>query len=153
MELLVTITIIAVVATLIAPTLNDDSTLRLMAASAILTSDIELAQVMTVSRPDKAVVVRLDPDQNRYWLAYASTPDTPIVPPGVTTFGQGRALTAVGVGLSATGVSDNTIEFNAQGGLTDFSVDPVIRLSLNERFFDLTLSATTGSVSETAGAV
>ena len=151
MEVLVTITIIAVIATIIAPTLNDDSGLRLMAASAILTSDIELAQVMTVSRPDEAVVVRLDPDQNRYWLAYGNTPDTPIFPPGVTTFGQGRALTAVGVVMSATGVTDNTIEFNAQGGLTDFSVDPVIRLSLNGRFFDLELSATTGSITETSG--
>ena len=56
LEMLITVTILAVVASLAAPMFSDDDRLRLMAAGGVLSSDIELAQVMTISYPDQPVV-------------------------------------------------------------------------------------------------
>ena len=152
-ELMMTITIIIVAGALVLPKLSDDTQLRLVAAAGILTSDIELAQVMTISHPADAVVVRFDPDNDQYWLAYADVPDTPIPRsdngrPYLIVFGQERARSAVGVSLSLTEVSNNTLAFDAQGGVADISAQPVIRLSLGTRFIDLQIASTTGTITQ-----
>src|SRR5688572_18314175 len=84
LEMLVTMVIAATVAAIVAPMFSDDSRLRVMAASSIVASDIELAQVMTISRPDKPVVVSFDADGATYWLAYASSPGTALTLAGTT---------------------------------------------------------------------
>lgn len=152
-DLMMTITIIIVAGALVLPNLSDDKRLRLMAAASILTSDIELAQVMTISHPAEAVVVQFDPDNDQYWLAYADAPDTPIPRsdngrPYLIVFGQDRARSAVGVSLSLTEVSNNTLAFDAQGGIADISAQPVIRLSLGTRFIDLQIASTTGTITQ-----
>ena len=156
MEMLVTITIIAVAATVVAPALQDDGRLRLMAASSVLSSDIELAQVMTISYPNEPVVVRFDPSSRKYWLAYASAPDTPITREGdgspyEVTFGQGRAASAADVDIALSELSDNTLSFNAQGGLTNFTSTPAIQLSRTGGAITLSIAPTTGTVTETVG--
>ena len=148
-----TITIIIVAGALVMPKLSDDEQLRLAAAAGILTSDIELAQVMSISHPADAVVVQFDPDNDQYWLAYADVPDTPIPRsdngrPYLIVFGQGRARSALGVSLSLTEVSNNTLAFDAQGGVADISAQPVIRLSLGKRFIDLQIASTTGTITQ-----
>ncbi len=153
MELMMTITIIIVAGALVMPKLSDDTQLRLVAAASILTSDIELAQVMTISHPADAVVVQFDPDNDQYWLAYADVPDTPIPRPDngrpyLIVFGQDRARSAAGVSLSLTEVTDNTLAFDAQGGVADISARPVIRLSLGTRFIDLQIASTTGTITQ-----
>ncbi|MEE8155138.1 MAG: hypothetical protein V3T53_09330 [Phycisphaerales bacterium] len=152
-DLMMTITIIIVAGALVLPKLSDDKQLRLMAAAGILTSDIELAQVMTISHPADAVVVRFDPDNDQYWLAYVDVPDTPIPRsdngrPYLIVFGQDRAHSAVGVSLSLTEVADDTLVFDAQGGVADISAQPVIRLSLGARFIDLQIASTTGTITQ-----
>ena len=152
-DLMMTITIIIVAGALVLPKLSDNTQLRLMAAASILTSDIELAQVMTISHPADAVVVRFDPDNDQYWLAYADVPDTPIPRsdngrPYLIVFGQDRARSAVGVSLSLTEVSNDTLAFDAQGGVADISAEPVIRLSLGARFIDLQIASTTGPITQ-----
>ena len=152
-DLMMTITIIIVAGALVLPNLSDDKRLRLMAAASILTSDIELAQVMTISHPADAVVVQFDPDNDQYWLAYADAPGTPIPRPDngrpyLIVFGQDRARSAVGVSLSLTEVTNNTLAFDAQGGLADISAHPVIRLSLGTRFIDLQIASTTGTITQ-----
>jgi prepilin-type N-terminal cleavage/methylation domain-containing protein len=77
-DLLVTLTIIAVVASLVLPTLKDDARLRLIGASRMVASDIELAQMMTIANPEEPTVVRFQTGTGEYWLAAATTPDTPI---------------------------------------------------------------------------
>ncbi len=153
MELMMTITIIIVAGALVMPKLSDDTQLRLVAAASILTSDIELAQVMTISHPADPVVVHFDPDNDQYWLAYADVPGTPIPRsdngrPYLIVFGQDRARSAVGVSLRLTEVSDNTLAFDAQGGVADISAQPVIRLSLGTRFIDLRIASTTGTITQ-----
>ena len=99
-EMLMTITIVAVLAAVVLPQLTDDGRLRLSAASSVLISDIELAQMMTITHPDRPVLVWFD-TQDTYWLAYADTPKEPILRPGTTApyvvqLGKGRMFSAAG---------------------------------------------------------
>jgi len=155
LEMLVTISIIGVAAALVIPAFNDDARLRVMAASSVLTSDIELAQVLNISYPKDPVVVRFEPDQQRYWLAYADEPDTPLVresngQPYLVKFGVGRAITASDVTFTVDQMTDNTLAFNAQGGLTNYQTTPVIQLSRAGVGIELSIAPTTGTVKESA---
>jgi prepilin-type N-terminal cleavage/methylation domain-containing protein len=156
LEVLVTITIIAVIAVMVAPSFSDDTRLRLMAASAIVGSDIEFAQIMTISEPDDPIVVRFDTDQDRYWLAYASDPETPMTRPDtgdtyLVAMGNGRAAAAAGVTISTTDIPDDILAFNAQGGVEDFTTHPTVRLALNGRWIDVSIAPSTGTITETDG--
>ena len=71
-EILMVVTVVAVLAVMVAPSLQDDDRLRLLAASAVLTSDLEVAQVVNITDTDRSIVVCFDPDRNRYWLASPS---------------------------------------------------------------------------------
>ncbi len=66
-ELLMTMTIIAVLAAVVLPKFTDSGRLRVSAASSVLTSDIQLAQVMTISHPDRPVVVYFE-TKRQNWL-------------------------------------------------------------------------------------
>lgn len=153
LEMLVVLTIVVAVAAMAAPMFSDDSRLRVMAASSVLASDIELAQVMTISYPQTPVVVRFDPANNRYWLAYASDPVTPLPredtgEPYEVALGTGRARAAAGVSMSVDGLPSDTLAFAAHGGLTDFTVAPLIRFTHGDCGIQLAISANTGSIVE-----
>ena len=155
-DLLVTIMIVAAVAALVVPGLIDQDRVRLMAGSTLLTSDLELAQVMTISNPRQPVVVRFNPAEATYWLAYAATPCVPMPrnesgEPYLVVFGQGRASTAAGVSMSVDQIAGDTLTFLPQGGLADFTAQPTITLTIDERWVTLAIAPTTGTISETAG--
>jgi Tfp pilus assembly protein FimT len=154
--MLITITIIATVAMIVAPTFTDDTRLRLMSGSGVIISDIELAQVLTISHPDDPVVVRFNPTDDEYWLAYADSPDTPMPRPDngdpyLVTLGTGRMQTTGAATLSVANMSANTLEFNAQGGLEYFATTPQVTISLDGEWVRLDIAPTTGSVTETFG--
>ncbi len=154
LELMVALTIIAVVAVTVMPQFRNEDRLRVIAAAQILTSDIEAAQVMTISYPEQPVVVRFDTAAGQYWLAESATPDTPILhqPTGVeylVEFGVGRAAAANGVTITVSNTTDDTIEFDSNGGLMDFTSAPAIRLQRGEAIIELIIAPTTGSVIET----
>jgi len=44
-------------------------------------ADVAFARSLTIARPDDPVVLKVDPANDRYWLARRSTPDTPIQHP------------------------------------------------------------------------
>lgn len=153
LEMLVALTLMAALASMVAPMFTNDSRLRVMAASSILSSDIELAQVMTIAHPDQPVCVRFLPSKATYWLAYASAPDTPIARDDngeeyLVTLGEGRARSAAGVAMAVASMSSNTITFAAHGGLNDFTTTPQITLTDGIRGIRLTISPNTGSVEE-----
>jgi Tfp pilus assembly protein FimT len=155
-DLLVTLTIIAVMAAVLLPRMNNDGRLRLMAGSRILTSDIEMAQIMTISNPADPIVVKFDPAQGTYWLATSAEPDTPIHRPGATqpykvVFGNGRGRTARDVTFALTDLTENTLTFNEQGGILDPTAEPQIKLMQGTRWITLTVSTMTGAIRETAG--
>jgi prepilin-type N-terminal cleavage/methylation domain-containing protein len=153
LEILVALTLLAAITAVVAPMVSDDSRLRVMAAAQIISSDIELAQVMTIAHPETPVIVRFHADEPRYWLAYASAPNTPIAredtgAPYDVTLGLDRASGAEGVAITLDQTPDNTIEFEAHGGLSDFTLAPTIRLVNNTRGIQLAIAASTGSITE-----
>ncbi|MHC4416397.1 MAG: pilus assembly FimT family protein [Planctomycetota bacterium] len=155
-DLLLAITILVLAAAVVLPEFSNDAHIRLMAASRVLTSDIELAQVMTISDPEQPVVVRFEPANAKYWLAYADTPDTAIQLPGGAepyeiVLGEGRARGAVGVSISLVDIDGDILAFNPQGGIEDLTAQPQITLGLGSRWIRLTLASTTGTITETAG--
>jgi prepilin-type N-terminal cleavage/methylation domain-containing protein len=159
-ELMMTIVIIAVLAALVVPQLEDTDGVRLVAAARLLGSDLELAQVMTIASPAKPVVVVFEPSNGKYWLAYAADPADPIKRPGteadyVVTFGEGQASGADGVTLHVTGLIGNTVGFNAQGGvdMTFANSAPAFRLIRlpDNRWIQLSISPVTGTITETTG--
>src|SRR5215813_8301268 len=95
LEVLVVVTVIVVIASMVLPALSDENRPRLMAASAILTSDIETAQAMSIANPTAPLTVRFDPTGNRWWIAVATIPNTPITRDDtheqfLVTLGSGR---------------------------------------------------------------
>lgn len=147
------ITIIAVIAAVVMPQFRDHDRLRVMAAVQILASDIEAAQVLTISFPDDPVVVRFNPAKSTYWLADIDTPDTPLTHPAsgepyLVVLGQGRASGAQNVTLTLTNMPDNTITFNSDGGLADFTTVPIVSLRSGDEAVELLVAPTTGTVME-----
>lgn len=156
LEILVTVTIIAGVAAIVVPMFGDANRVRVMAASSLITSDIELAQTMTIASPKNPIVVKFNQDAQSYWLAPSSDPDNPMLRPGtnqayLVVLGEGRALGAAGVVFTLKNVTGDTLEFNAQGGLTDFTSQPAIELSSASSTILLSIAPTTGTISQTNG--
>ncbi len=164
-ELMMTMTIIAVLAAIVLPKFGNDYRLRMFAATRVLTSDIELAQVMTISHPDRPVVVYFD-TTTKYWLAYADSPETPIPRadtgrPYVVQLCTGRMAAAAGptvMHIHFTNVyGDKTLRFNAQGGLVDFNPPPQLYIHVKDQNgaeklrVTLDISPTTGTITEIAG--
>ena len=152
-ELMVSLTVVAAIAVIILPTLSDDTRLRVMAASAVLASDIEYAQVLNISHPDNPVIVRFDDKQPQYWLAYRDEPNKPIIredtgQPYFVMLGNGRGSAAEGVSFVLDGMTTNDLEFDANGGLVDLTSSPEITLSHGDKAITLAVSPTTGSVNE-----
>jgi Tfp pilus assembly protein FimT len=156
--MLVTVALVAIVSAAVLPALSDDTRLRLMAASAVIASDIELAQTMTISRPDDAVVVRFDADKSTYWIAPAGDTETPITreasgEPYEIQLGKGRASSADGVTFVLHDMGTNMLEFNAQGGLKSFINTPIVELQLGNQKVSLSVNPTTGSITEAYGVI
>ena len=157
-EMLVTIAILALLAASVAPMFNDERGLRVVAAARILSSDLELAQVLTISKPSEAVVVRFDSAKNTYWLAYAYDTETPLPRPDngepyLVELGVGRARSALGVSLAVDGMTDDKIEFESSGALVDFATAPMIELSSGAHCITLSIAPMTGSILEQQGSI
>jgi len=156
-DLMVTLTVIVVMAALVVPRLQDDARLRLIGASRMLASDIELAQMMTIANPQDATVVRFQNGTGEYWLASASAPDDPIDRAGIPNgyrviFGQGDAALAGGVTLLAADIENGTLTFNAQGGIEDLTAEPAVTLLLDSRWIRLHIAPVTGVITESSDA-
>lgn len=152
-ELLVTLSIVVAIAAVILPAASSEDLLRVRAASAVLRSDIELAQAMSIADPDAPVVVRFDVDRSRYWLAYAGTPDTPLPraetgQPYLVVLGDGRARGAEGVTMTLDNITDGTITFAMDGGLVGTNDHAVIALDRNDAFLIVAAAPSTGTVRE-----
>jgi prepilin-type N-terminal cleavage/methylation domain-containing protein len=157
LELLLAVSVLAIVVAIAVPASSvGDDRVRLKSATWILASDIEYAQVMSISDPSKPVAVRFDPDANSYWLAYASDTSDPILRPDtgepyVIMLGEGRAASVEGVVFEIANMNASTIRFESHGGLSDFTLTPSItfRMAKAEKpTVKLTVSPMTGSVSE-----
>jgi len=157
LEIIVTVAILALTASLVMPILTSDTMTRLQAASAVLRSDIELAQVMTAANPTDPIRVVFGANQTTYALLPASARTTPISrldgSPYEEEMGIGRLSSCENVVISLYDVPSNELEFNAYGGLKDFTIEPEITLTLGNETLTIHIAATTGTMHETIGVV
>ncbi len=155
-EVMMTIAIMAMVFTIAMPIMQNDDHFRVVAAARIVSSDLELAQVMTLSDPGAPVIVVFSTTLPKYHLAHPDTFKTPLNRednglPYVVEMGLDRAATAQGVTISTTNLTNNILAYSAQGGLVDFTRTPSITLTYGKEWITLTIAPTTGTITETAG--
>lgn len=131
-DMMMAVAVLAIVAAIALPALNDDR-LRIRGAAAILTSDIEFAQSMTIAFPNDPVVLVFTVASQRYHLARESDLSTPLTRPDtgevyVVTMGEGRARVAGGVQFQLVNMPVSRMTFDPVGGLKYYTSSPGIRL-------------------------
>jgi hypothetical protein len=76
--------VVLVVAIVISVSLSNEDNVgkeKARVAAERFESDVAYARRASIARPDDPIVIKLDAENNRYWLAAASSPDTPIEHP------------------------------------------------------------------------
>lgn len=154
-DVVMMLAVLGIVVLAVIPGAHPGESMRLVAASTVLASDVEFAQSATLARPADPTIVRFDSEGGRYWLALASDPETPILrPDGVEAyeveFGFGAYRDLWGIALDVQGMDDETLMFDAMGRLV-VSSDGVIRLGNSTGELAVVVRATTGSVSVVEG--
>lgn len=154
-DLAISLLIIGIFLMAVIPTVRPEEHVSLIAASSVLAADIEYAQSATLAAPGDPTVVRFGLDGDRYWLALASDPETPIPRPNSsdpyeTVFGEGNAENLWSLSFSLVDVQDATIEFDAFGRLTQ-AEDPRVGLTNESGTLVVRVRAATGSVSVESG--
>lgn len=155
LETLMAVAIVAMLAVLVVPLRGDEARLRLDAGRAVLMSDIELAQVMSISAPKDRVVVVFHRDGESYWLARASSIAQPIThpvtdAPYVVAMGEDRASGAVGVAMTLDNLDDRVLRFSPYGSVEGTTDPPTIVLRSAQsatHSMTITISPTTGRIS------
>lgn len=150
-ELLLVLSIIATVTLLALPGAGTTAMTRADAAARLLRSDIEYAQVHAIAHPDDPVIVVMAEDGSGYRLSLSSQPHVPIQhelsgEPWEITFGEGRASTSDGVTATVEHLDKGVLQFDALGGLTDPTLDPLYRVNCEQSEVQLTIRAGTGFV-------
>jgi prepilin-type N-terminal cleavage/methylation domain-containing protein len=153
LELMVTVALMAAVAATVLPAFQDEARLELNSAANLVSSDIELAQVINITAPGQPLILRFDPGGNRYWLARPEAPLVAVPAPGRTEpylvqLGAGRATHSAGVTMEIEGMSGDALAFSAQGGLSDLGTTPAVILRQGDRSIRVTVSPATGTVTQ-----
>jgi len=151
-DTMMAVALLAILALIALPAVGPDQPLRVISAATVLASDIEFAQSASLASPSDPVVVRFDGAGARYWLARASSPETPIERPGrpagtpyLVQFGAGDALYLAGVSCATTNVPDGVLAFDAFGRLDQLG-DATVTLANDSGSAAVQVSASTGSV-------
>jgi Tfp pilus assembly protein FimT len=161
-ELVVLVIVISIVAMIVIPAGGVSGSSRLGAAANILAADLEYAQSSCIANPAQPVALTFNVAQNKYSLAPANSPGTPILHPAdssqlyVNDFATGRYAPLNGVRIvSVNGQTSGSITFDAYGrplgcnaaGIT-YSVGTVtVVLSYDSTQLSVISDATTGDVS------
>ena len=150
-DLLMAIVVLSIILIAVVPAMRPEEPMRLIAASAVLASDIEYAQSATLAKPADPILIRFDESGTRYWLARESDPETPITRPGHTQgpyevfLGYEADTSAEGVTLSLDAVPSLTITFDAYGRI-NADADPSILVNNESGSMRIRIRRTTGSV-------
>jgi Tfp pilus assembly protein FimT len=150
-EMLIVIVALAIVASIVVPMAANAESTRLGGAARLMVIDIEFAQHQSISRPDDPCLLRIDQDNNRYWIARASDLDTPIIDPGsleplLGQFGAGRGAEFSGVSIAGYSLDGDT-ELRFDGvGIPDQSADATIDLTDGASSMRISIAAGSGEV-------
>ncbi len=147
-EMMITVAVMGIAAAIILPAMSNNDATYADAGSSLLVGDFDFAQTMAISQPDDMTVVIFDAPNARWWVAPASTPDTPYTKSYSTetvdtTLGTGNAYIAQDVTFTLTNVTNSTITYNAFGQL-DQTTNPEITFSFGDATSTITINAETG---------
>jgi prepilin-type N-terminal cleavage/methylation domain-containing protein len=147
-ELLVTVAIMALLATLILPMAMQGDASRTEATARLLASDLEHAQILALTRPDVRVALRIDDDGGGWAIVDADHPDTALTDAfdanhsGRTLrirCGEGRAAVT---GEATLSPSSTMVIFTSLGGLE--AQVPTMQATIGEYRTSLMVDADTG---------
>lgn len=150
LELMLVVTMLAIVAMLVTPTAKNHATLAREAAS-LLVADLNHAQLQSLGNSADPCVVVFDSDGGGYHLARASDPTAPITDPTTqseyaTRFGDGRARGLHGVVIQElTADTDDRLQFTSMGAL-EHGDDGVVTFKCGDSTITLRVDADTGAV-------
>ncbi len=160
-EIMITLVVLAISSTIVVSMYSGNNMTKLRAAAQMLASDLAYAQIASVTHEDKITgganhrIVVLDPDNNRYYIAINSEPDTPIDYPlnpsalYETVFGRGRADHLTNITISNFDFDgDNILEFGPYGEL-DQTTPATITLACQNQTITLTIHPSTGQITIT----
>ena len=157
LDLMITLAVMAIIATLVAPSISSNDGISLVSAATILASDLEYAQSESLTNPADPTFLVIDATEKRYWLALASDTQTPIARPeaGPTVgeprpyevvFGEGEVNYLSSVGVALVGGPSGNVPFDPYGRLSQPG-NARIRLWNESGELFVIVSATTGTVS------
>ncbi len=158
-EVMVSVTIMAIVAVLLVPLGTQRDQGRVTAAVRLLASDLEHAQMLALSRPDLHVALLIDADGTRWSIVDADHPGTPLMDQLddthagrslQTVLGEGRAAVSEdvlvrrldGIALPEEGLE---LAFTSLGGLEVRA--PQLQASMGEATATLLVDTDTGFAS------
>ncbi len=155
-ELLIVATIVAIAAALAVPMLKNTAASKLQGAASSLVADLAFAKVESIAHGDDPRLVVFDPPADTYHIAAASDPATPITNPIAArpysiTYGQGTAVSLIGVGIDSVSVGgDDQLGFGIYGGL-DQPTAATITLGCDGQTVTVSVDPNTGE--STIGAI
>lgn len=147
-ELLVTMSIMVLLAMLTLPLALTGDQGRADATARILAGDLEHAQVLALSRPDLRVALLIDADGTGWSIVDADNPDTPLIDQLDdahagrslrTVLGEGRAAVSADVLVTPSG---QLLVFTSLGGLEVRA--PQLQAAMGEATATLLVDADTG---------
>ncbi|HKQ50608.1 MAG TPA: hypothetical protein VJZ71_21235 [Phycisphaerae bacterium] len=97
-------------------------------------SDVAYARRASIARPDDPIVIKLDEANNRYWLASASSPNTPLThpmsgDPYIVNLGTGASGEPQDVQLVAADFGGDAVLGFSATGTTDQATEAVLQLT------------------------
>jgi len=151
-EIMVTLTCMAIAMVIVLPAFGDRSTERLRGAAQMLIADLEYAQSESMSHGDDPRVLVIESDKAGYHIATKSAPGTAVTNPigavpYVTRFGQGRGVALGGVRVGSYNLGgDDQLGFGVLGQL-DQTAAATITLQCGSHSVVVTVDPTTGEAS------
>ena len=135
-ELVIVVGIMVIMAMFTFPMIQDGRSSGVKAATSILQSDLERAQVMAMAHPDTRIGIQFDSDGGGWKIVNADSPGSALLDefsgsPISIRLGQARGQVAEGVQIQTTGLSGNLLVFGALGGL-ELPGDPRLLTLWNE---------------------
>lgn len=144
MELMIVVAIAAIIFVTSVTGEDTTETESIKQFTAKLDGDVSYARSLSIANPLDPVVVKVDPDSDKYWLAKKQTPDTPIANPADRkpyVVALGNSPQAKGMmrrlSIAATDLGDDKLlEFDSMGTLKR-SDSATIRLAIGQRAVDI----------------